>query len=970
MTVTVAGRSALASWYQRELQDYSPADLKIVSEENAPGELEASLGWLSKACGDSRTVIIDSHLELEEWARPEYLPSGMPFGLALALRILQETEPPWIESEVIILCPYDPKKARDFVMAGRSDGRHHDDLWKCIEAFDTTQSVKWIAPISSRGSASVAPPGERIGLAQDILEALFEAHSHDIRHQLKNQMAAVRLLLGAIQEGTVKGDVDGMLKHFAPGVDKVFDKKLLQRYHNALRGKEHQANQTPGGARGVGLELGGERTWGIHEGRVRLLLIDDEADTAGWRHLFKIPGFVPFTKVDVTSASADVAKQHLLNEPKWITKFDLILVDYWVKAATTSDGEGLDVIDLLRQRDPLVPCMLFTASNNPALHSKAIALGATSYFVKELRGFDRSSLRYYRALREQFDALGPLLSTPPFLSSSAVPKNDLSESWLRRLRRVYQLTQQCEPNADISQIAARRKLIRKILFYCTQALGYPEYLSEVRASEGEGAWRVAATYMYSFCEMQLKLTAPGRICDNDGVQEMLQISGKGAKAIIEAKHGVLQKSLPYWVYVGLNSIANWMTTSWKCSAAVAVQATTHPRYVESDFSTKSHLDRNEVALGALLLGGVLSWLKEPDAPREALLKTRRLIESRDLPSAIASLPRRSSLSTDKVKVAFLDDILKRVPFHVALEKLIPELSIAAVSSPGDFARAEDLDAVRNAGLILLDLAIPLPPATEPSLANGLKVLRGLRRLQSTQIVVFSAAQDISVWRSAINAGANGIRRKVDVSGADDEFCQHYFEDFRQIFPSDSKNSLRAVLEALLEKSHNCRNAFEMFVQGDEELTLLSDILSAVHSCLIRVHSSNTDALYRRLQLGDFNGHEAALILFFVFVEAIYRGKRLASLHKMGRKKGFLELHDALPSPLKRRLEEVTVQEQAWYEANGAPTDLVRFFANTRNALVHDGNAIPSSIRFPTHISLFFRHLKLAEAWLKKYYPIS
>lgn len=103
----------------------------------------------------------------------------------------------------------------------------------------------------------------------------------------------------------------------------------------------------------------------------RVLHVDDEPVIASAvRHYLIRQGY------DVDSASELEEAQALLANDR----YDVIILD--LRLTGSSRTEGFDLIDSVRERDPLTPIILLTAYSSPHVERQAVALGASLVLQK------------------------------------------------------------------------------------------------------------------------------------------------------------------------------------------------------------------------------------------------------------------------------------------------------------------------------------------------------------------------------------------------------------------------------------------------------------------------------------------------------------------------------------------------------------------------------------------------------------
>lgn len=221
--------------------------------------------------------------------------------------------------------------------------------------------------------------------ARELCRISIERQNRRYRHRQGTFCAAVRLLLGGIQNGVVPLDVgrDALEQieqrrkgiRDQSGID--YDFELVYRYLQLTLRDAIDEIEKEGTA-------------------CQLLLIDDEVYEAGWDVV--LPLLLPSWKISFQQALSflETAQEDLRD-------YHLILLDhdFGIDAET-----GLTGLFEIRRRNPFVPVVLFTGMDDPAALAIAIDNAATAYFVKELadKG-DRDSDSYYRYFRRMVDEL-------------------------------------------------------------------------------------------------------------------------------------------------------------------------------------------------------------------------------------------------------------------------------------------------------------------------------------------------------------------------------------------------------------------------------------------------------------------------------------------------------------------------------------------------------------------------------------
>lgn len=142
----------------------------------------------------------------------------------------------------------------------------------------------------------------------------------------------------------------------------------------------------------------------------RVLVVDDEASDALWvkRSLRADPASQPRFEVRHAATLAQGLEQ-LRREPVDVLLLDLAL----------PDSDGPDTVARLRDREPSVPLVVFTGSDDVALAARAFAAGADEYLVKT----DLDAQVLQRTLRHAIErrrlrahaGAPPVLAPPPDL---------------------------------------------------------------------------------------------------------------------------------------------------------------------------------------------------------------------------------------------------------------------------------------------------------------------------------------------------------------------------------------------------------------------------------------------------------------------------------------------------------------------------------------------------------------------------
>lgn len=126
----------------------------------------------------------------------------------------------------------------------------------------------------------------------------------------------------------------------------------------------------------------------------KVMLLDDEAITAGWDIVLK----AIFDKQGFSFTSA-TDRERFLNdiESKGELDFDVLLLDLKMP---DSPERSIYLIERMSDRHPGIPIIVFSALTDLPYFRKCQEAGVFNYFAKELGSEDRNPERYYRKLKE------------------------------------------------------------------------------------------------------------------------------------------------------------------------------------------------------------------------------------------------------------------------------------------------------------------------------------------------------------------------------------------------------------------------------------------------------------------------------------------------------------------------------------------------------------------------------------------
>jgi len=208
------------------------------------------------------------------------------------------------------------------------------------------------------------------------------------------------------------GSLDGTTDRCRVGVSTVTDGEqgdTITVPRGALRGSERIHREQPPLLRGEMSELVDEETLELpvpvtsaaDATEINILHVDDDPEIADLTQTFLEQNEDDFSVVYETSAIAALER---LEE----SSIDCIVSDY-----DMPNVDGLEFLELVRDRHPDLPFILFTAKGSEEVASEAIAAGVTDYMQKEigpeqyevLANRVRNAVDQYRTQQRFWDAL-------------------------------------------------------------------------------------------------------------------------------------------------------------------------------------------------------------------------------------------------------------------------------------------------------------------------------------------------------------------------------------------------------------------------------------------------------------------------------------------------------------------------------------------------------------------------------------
>lgn len=254
---------------------------------------------------------------------------------------------------------------------------------------------------------------QRKKMAIEVLRGELGVYHRAYRHDYKTLLAAIRLLLGAMQARDVPLEEGiqllGQLEEEAQrisdrtvGPKSPYDRQTLELWLSAW---EHQE-----------MALGFQR----------VLLIDDNAeikiqDSAspegatqqqGWKDVLQaILNGVALNECEVITAKdwQEVEDRNLLPSVNQVAArklFDFVLLDHDLGPEAK---KGTEVLPEIKIRQPDLPVIMMTAFDDYKVVRDALRAGADDFYVKELGDpDDRDSLHYYLKFREVLSKIRPI----------------------------------------------------------------------------------------------------------------------------------------------------------------------------------------------------------------------------------------------------------------------------------------------------------------------------------------------------------------------------------------------------------------------------------------------------------------------------------------------------------------------------------------------------------------------------------
>ncbi|MEK6733826.1 MAG: response regulator, partial [Pseudomonadota bacterium] len=296
---------------------------------------------------------------------------------------------------------------------------------------------------------------EREILAQKLLSEEMEKMNHAFRHFLFSEpiKSSIRIFLGALQAGHIDIQTgNSVLRAMAELEQNISGKKIIIEEYDWNLLRKYLAVKKE--------ELYNAPKY-IHPSK-KALLIDDECLVSGWAECLKAilrgKNIELVTEPSLTSALALL--KHDSEENKTYD-FSFILLDLFLGE---NQPNGLEALRLIKEKQFLIPVIMFTAMDNSQVTKHCIQLGAQGYFVKSLQE-DRNSLDYYTKFIEVIEDI-----------DKQKPRADEIQLWRKFTRIENQLN--ALDNHEIPKLSANNTTLYEGASDCLRKAFY--FLSSIR----------------------------------------------------------------------------------------------------------------------------------------------------------------------------------------------------------------------------------------------------------------------------------------------------------------------------------------------------------------------------------------------------------------------------------------------------------------------------------------------------------
>ena len=245
---------------------------------------------------------------------------------------------------------------------------------------------------------------KRKQIAQQVLRREIGIYHRTYRHSYNTLLAALRLLLGAIQAGDIDKErglallktLDEQaraIKDISPSSANTYCEELLDLWRPIWERRQHNLRLK------------------------RVLLIDDMAginedskEQQGWATVLQaiLKHLSSRTcKLDV-ALNWQEAEGKIVSETEGNTvqqRYDLVILDYLFN---NDDTDGITALREIKRRQPDLPVLFMTVWDDHEAVRSALQEGAFAFYAKELDDRnDRDSLNYYRKFRQLLQTVPP-----------------------------------------------------------------------------------------------------------------------------------------------------------------------------------------------------------------------------------------------------------------------------------------------------------------------------------------------------------------------------------------------------------------------------------------------------------------------------------------------------------------------------------------------------------------------------------
>ncbi len=594
-------------------------------------------------------------------------------------------------------------------------------------------------------------------------------------------LPAVRILLGAMQAGTVSADTGrdllGRIRARQPTAppETGYDFELLHRYVELRQRLGDFDNGHP--------PVASERAAG---GR-KLLLIDDEYETAGWDLV--LPPLFPAWEVEAAGPSMLVEK---LGTPPALASYNLVLLDH--RLGKDVPREGLEFLAEIRSVNPFVPVVLFTMEDDSNLFSEAIETGATAYLVKELADTaDRDSVAYFEFLRRSIQSFEQMSINGPRLALDLWNRLDVIH---RRLP-----WDRSRLDEDESLVFQGVVAIERAIFFWAHGMEVPEATRrEAHRAIGIDIGQCIAAIDELGAAPRLEAARSfanackhGKVVQNKTDEEIASLLAETIEALARKEK---VKDLLLDAQPESDAMAQSGKVVGDCEAIQAESRRTHTersiwgavRFVLGYYSARGGWDDEfRSQFDATILDVVDFMGKTPDGRAGVLRAVHTLGRYEPLGAAAGNEEVAQRDNVERPSLLLIDDTAAEDGWLLALRTALPEILVHHIAFAGiqDAATACRLAGVSHA--VLLDLRLPAAGGAIPHEGVGLELLKRLRRdAPYVPVVVLSADEDVFRTRACVDAGAVGYFPKTwrrlpsapNRDWADPGFYEQYYQRLR------------------------------------------------------------------------------------------------------------------------------------------------------------------------------------------------